>query len=408
MTEAASGKSQNALSSIADPLDSARREFASRFSGEPSWIARAPGRVELLGNHTDYNGGLVMSCAIDRETVAAGRPRSDRLARVASANIKGASGFVSFDIDHPPGAPQGSWINYVQGVVHAWNVRKGPLSRGFELAIAGNVPLGAGLSSSASLQVAVAWFLSALENDAPETDAERMELAHLTRQSENEFVGVSCGLLDMFSSLMGRANHALMLDCRSLDFERLPMGSPDSAPTLAVCNSMTSRRLADGMYNQRRSECERVLVPFGLRSLRDLTMEELEERWDEIDLIAASRAKHVLGENRRVQQGAEALKRGDLAVLGRLMRESHESSRLLFENSSTALDALIESAEQAPGFLGGKLSGAGWAGCTVNLVETPRAQEFVRAVVDHYQRKTGLAPEIHLCRAGEGARLDGK
>ena len=231
----------------------------------------------------------------------------------------------------------------------------------------------------------------------------------MLRRSENEFVGVASGLLDQFSVLFGRAGHALGLDCRSLDYERLPLGDP--APAIVVCDSKTSRQLADGMYNRRRAEGERVVAFFQERRgagavswLRDLTLEDLRSAWDDLDPVGRRRARHVLTENERVRQGAERLKAGDPAEFGRLMSASHASSRDDFENSSAALDALIESAEDSPGFLGGKLSGAGWAGCTVNLVTADRAEDFAESVRAGYARRTGTTPDIHICRAADGAR----
>jgi galactokinase len=219
---------------------------------------------------------------------------------------------------------------------------------------------------------------------------------------------VASGLLDQFSSLFGRAGHALTLDCRSLDYERLPLGDP--APAIVVVDSATSRRLADGMYNVRRGECEAVVRHFQarkgadeVRTLRDITLDELRGEWDSLDASARLRARHVLTENDRVRRGAEALTAGDIGEFGRLMTASHASSRDDFQNSSPALDALIEVAESSPGFLGGKLSGAGWAGCTVNLVEHDRAEEFGAAVAEGYVRRTGLTPVVHLCRAADGA-----
>jgi galactokinase len=221
---------------------------------------------------------------------------------------------------------------------------------------------------------------------------------------------------------MGRADHALLLDCLSLDYERLPLGRP--APAIVVCDSKTSRRLADGMYNRRRGECERIVAYFRehppasslsdpyrppppVESLRDLTLADLNAYRERLDPVGFRRARHVLTENERVRLGAEALRIGDVAALGRLMSASHESSRDDFENSSPALDALIESAEAAPGFLGGKLCGAGWAGCTVNLVEAGRAEAFAEAVRAGYARRTGTRAEAYVCRAADGAAVIG-
>jgi galactokinase len=390
--------------------DSARAAFAATFGGAPTVLARAPGRVELLGNHTDYNGGLVLAAAIDRDTVVVGRPVAGREARVRSVNLEQTDRFA---VDSIAPGPPGSWGRYVQGVTWVLQERFGPLASGFEAVVAGDVPLGAGLSSSASVQAAVALFLRhagllGREGREPLDDPDRMALAHLLRRSENEFVGVQSGLLDQFSTLFGRADCALSLDCRSLDYERLPLGQP--APAIVVCDSKTSRRLADGMYNRRREECERVVAFFqrlkgadAVRLLRDVTPEELHAHWDDLDPVGRLRARHVLTENARVRRGAAALRAGDVATFGRLMSESHASSRDDFANSSPALDALIAAAETAPGFLGGKLSGAGWAGCTVNLVAADRADAFAATVRTDYGRRTGSEPIVHVCHATEGA-----
>lgn len=382
--------------------------FRDTFDAEPTVLARAPGRVELLGNHTDYNGGLVLAAAIDRFTTVVGRPVPGRSAAVRSVNLERSD---SFAIDAIERAEPGAWTAYVRGVTWAMQEAYGPLTSGFEIALAGDVPIGAGLSSSASLQAAVALFLirSALVGQGGRDrldDAGRMELAKVLRRSENEFVGVASGLLDQFSALFGRAGHALGLDCRSLDFERLPLGDP--APAIVVCDSRTARRLADGMYNRRRAECETVVSYFkkldrNINQLRDVTLDDLDRHWADLDPVGRHRARHVLTENQRVRRGASALKAGDVAGFGRLMSESHASSRDDFANSAPALDALIEAAEAAPGFLGGKLSGAGWAGCTVNLVAPGRGEAFATAVRAGFARRTGIDPMIHICQAADGA-----
>jgi galactokinase len=374
----------------------------------------APGRVELLGNHTDYNGGLIISAAIDRSTVVVGRRIEGRDVRIASLKFGQDDAFSLDAIDR---TEAGMWAQYTRGVCWALSEWAGPLASGFEAVICGDVPLGAGLSSSASLQASLAWLLIQLglvpgrpsgDFTRDVGDLHRMELAMTLRRSENEFVGVGSGLMDQFSSLFGRAGHALFLDCQTLVHDRLPLGTP--APAIVVCDSKTSRRLADGMYDQRRAECERVVTAFrekiphrGEFRLSWVPLEHLEADWARLDPIGRKRARHVLTENERVRQGVEALKAGDVAGFGRLMSASHASSRDDFENSSRALDALMEAAEAAPGFLGGKLSGAGWAGCTVNLVYADRAADFAEAVRTHYARETGITPEIHVCRAADGA-----
>ena len=399
---------------MSNPLaaDLCGNAFKQAFGSSPAVVSRAPGRVELLGNHTDYNGGLVLAAAIDRFTLVAGRAEEGREATVRAEIFDAVD---RFDLDAITPGPEGVWGCYVRGVAWAIQEVMGALGSGFSAVIAGNVPLGAGLSSSASLQAALALFLLRAglvpDGSADLDDPARLALARVLQRSENAFVGVASGLLDQFSVLFGREDHALRLDCRDFTYARLPLGSP--APAIVVCDSKTSRRLADGMYNQRRRECETVVSYFQRRHgeikihwLRDVTHEDLIRHWDELDPIGRLRARHVITENARVEQGTEALRAGDLARFGRLMSASHASSRDDFGNSAPALDALIASAEESPGFLGGKLSGAGWAGCTVNLVEADQAEAFSASVTDDYARRTGVVPEIHICRAADGARAN--
>jgi galactokinase len=365
--------------------------------------------VELLGNHTDYNGGLVLAAAIDRYTDVGGQPLPRRLVRVHSVDFQADD---TFNLDAIGPSAVGHWSGYVRGVAWALQERYGPLLSGFEARVNGGVPIGTGLSSSASLQAALALFLVGAGlvagQDAELDDPARMELAHALRRAENDFVGVSAGILDQFTVLLARRDCALFLDCETLAYERLPLGRP--APAIVVCDSKTSRRLADGKYNERFAECRRVVAYFRdlkgweqVNSLRQVTLEEVESHWGSLDAVGRLRARHVLTENERVREGAEALRAGDVAALGRLMSASHVSSRDDFGNSSAALDALIEAAQDAPGFLGGKLSGAGWAGCTANLVAAEQAGAFAAAVEQGYAERTGNVPEIHICRAAEGA-----
>jgi len=398
---------------LTSPEQIALVAFKDTFGATPTVVGQAPARVELLGNHTDSNGGLVLAAAIDRSTVVVGRPTGGGKAKIRSANLDGIETFGTVGL-HPTLTPgDDSWGRYVRGVTWAIGASNGPIRSGFEAALAGDVPIGAGLSSSASLQAAFALFLAGadLANIPGATDRgglDRMTLAQTLRRSENEYVGVASGLLDQFSVLFGQANHAFVLDCLTLDHELLPLGDP--APAIIVCDSKTSRRLADGMYNIRRAECERVVEYFRVRRadapvrfLRDVTLDGLLDDWDALDPVGRLRARHILTDNDRVIRGAEALKAGDLKPFGALMSASHASSRDDFANSSPALDALIEAAEASPGFLGGKLSGAGWAGCTVNLVEPDQAEAFAEAVRTGYATRTGLIPDIHICHAADGA-----
>ena len=395
------------------PEETALLAYSEAFGNAPTILGRAPGRVELLGNHTDYNGGLVLAAAIDRFTVVVGRPVAGAQARVESANLGGGDSFQPVNLHPSTQTGDDSWGRYVRGVTWAIGSAYGPISSGFEAAVAGDVPIGAGLSSSASLQAAFALFLAGtglamIPGETQNGDRDRMALAQTLRRSENEYVGVNSGLLDQFSVLFGQMNHSFMLDCLTLDYTLLPLGNP--APAIIVCDSKTSRRLADGMYNVRRSECEQIVDYFRVRRpdapvrfLRDIPLDNLLDDWDTLDPVARLRARHVLTENDRVTRGAAALQSGDVQEFGALMSASHASSRDDFGNSSPALDALIEAAEASPGFLGGKLSGAGWAGCTVNLVIPDQAEAFAEAVRSGYSNRTGLTPDIHICHAADGA-----
>ena len=337
--------------------------------------------------------------AINRYTVEVGRPVAGTLCHI-HAEAFGETD--TLDLADPTMAtpPEGDWRRYTRGVL--WAMRSQfPATQGFEAVVLGNVPLGAGLSSSASLQVALGLFLNALHGRSIENDQARMALAKRLRKAENGFVGVASGLLDFVTVLFGRPGHAVYLDCRSLAVERVSLGS--RPPGIVVMDTATSRRLADGMYNIRRSECERVTEHFRkqrgvteVMSLREITLEELSANWKYLDPIGRLRARHVLLENQRVADGVKALEQGDVATLGVLVSRSHKSSLNDFENSSAALDALVASALTSPGCLGAKLSGAGWAGCVVALVEPDRVDEFTKACAAGYRQQTGLEGDIYV------------
>ncbi len=384
-----------------DLIKKAVTQFQEVFGGDPDTKAFAPGRVEILGNHTDYNQGLVMAVAIDRFTIVVGRPIAETIATIHASQFGQTD---SLDLAAPAieTGPAGDWRRYTRGVI--WALRSQlSFNQGFEALILGNLPLGAGLSSSASLQVALALFLQALHHQNITNDTARMALAKRLRKAENGFVGVASGLLDFATVLFGRPGEALFLDCRTLESRRVSLSQ--TPPAIVVMDTATSRQLADGMYNIRRSECERILEHFRklkskgvseLLSLRDISIEELSANWKYLDPVGRQRARHVLLENQRVADGLAALEAGDLMTLGILMSRSHKSSMTDFQNSSDALDALVESALAAPGSLGAKLSGAGWAGCVVALVEPEQVDQFKRACAATYQEKTGLKTEVYV------------
>jgi galactokinase len=382
------------------PLTSQAVEtFRNSFGSEPSLQSFAPGRVEILGNHTDYNEGLVLGVAINRYTLVVGRPVPGSQCRI-HAQAFGQTDTIDLADTTIASPPEGDWRRYTRGVL--WAMRpQFSSTQGFEAVITGNVPLGAGLSSSASLQVALGLFMNTLHGRSIENDEARMALAKRLRKAENGFVGVASGLLDFVTVLFGQPGHAVFLDCRSLTVRRESLGT--SPPAIVVMETATSRRLADGMYNIRRSECERVTDHFRklksvaeVQSLRDITLEELSAHWKYLDPVGRLRARHVLLENQRVADGVQALEQGDLATLGLLVSRSHKSSLNDFENSSPALDALVASALTSPGCLGAKLSGAGWAGCVVALVKPDQVDEFTQSCSAEYQRQTGLQGDIYV------------
>jgi len=381
------------------------QKFVQLF-GESPRIYQAPGRVNLIGEHTDYNDGFVMPAAIGFYTRASIAPRHDRRLVIHSENY---SEQVEFDLDHLPATRTGHWSDYVIGVVKML-LRSGKKLGGANLLVDGDVPQGAGLSSSASIEVAVGYALLDLAgqaSDRTEIDQnkiDRTKLALLCQQAENEFVGARCGIMDQFIVSHGERGKALLLDCRSLEYRRLPL--PDDA-ALAICNTMVKHSIAKGEYNQRRAECEagvRALSKYlpHARALRDLTPEDLEAYGHELPDTVMRRCRHVIGENARVLQAAAALERGDLRAFGNLMRQSHRSLRDDFEVSCSELDLMVELAEHAEGVYGTRMTGGGFGGCTIALVEAACVEAFKGTVHEGYERSTGCKPEIYICSAADG------
>jgi galactokinase len=363
---------------------------------EGARVHRAPARVNLIGEHTDYNDGFVMPAAIDLYTCAAIQPREDRRLVIHSDSF--AEGAVVNLDDSNPGA-RGQWSDYVRGVAVTLQ-RQGYKLRGADLAIRSDVPIGAGLSSSAAVEVAVAHAL--LENSAIEID--RLELAKLCQRAENEFVGMRCGIMDQFIACLGRAGHALMLDCRSLEYRSLPL--PEDV-RLVICNTMVKHELASSEYNTRRAECEAGVSHFAkeirnVLALRDVKVEDLERSGAELPEIIYKRCRHVITENSRVMNAAVALDRGDLPAFAKLMAASHRSLRDDYEVSCVELDTMVELATQVEGCFGARMTGGGFGGCTINLVQSDRVDEFRRTVALGYEEATGLAPEIFVCSTADG------
>lgn len=329
----------------------------------------APGRAELLGNHTDYNEGFVLAIAVDRGTTIRGSIRDDRNIHLHSHELNKDQDIILDQLASERVAP---WSRYILGVVDQF--RRNELNiGGFDADISGNLALGAGLSSSASLEIATVLFLAKAFN----VRLESIQMAHLAQMAENDFVGVRCGLLDQITSLMSRAEQATFIDCRSFEVRHVPLSDKTS---LVLANSGVKHALVGGEYNERRSDCEAAARALGVRSLRDATSEMLQSQKSKLADRIYHRALHVVGENERVLEASDALQNGNLARFGELMFASHESSRIHFENSCPELDQLVETARHTPGIYGARLSGGGFGGATINLVEAGREEEVVRAL----------------------------
>jgi len=372
--------------------------FQAAFGAAPSLQVQAPGRVNLIGEHTDYNDGLVLPCAIDYRTVIVARLRDDRQVAVAAADYDGALDEYSLDapiarLDAP------MWANYVRGVVDEM-VRQGLSMRGMDLAIAGDVPQGAGLSSSASLSVAVCRLFATLpgfEHLSP------IDLALIAQRAENDFVGCKCGNMDQISSAAGVEDHALMIDCRSLDVEPVPI---PAGAAIMIFNSHITRGLVDSEYNTRRLQCEEAARHFGVPALRDVDLAMLEARGDELDPVVLRRARHIVTENARVAAAAQALAGGDLARMGELMEASHVSMRDDFEITVPLIDRLVDIVKAAIGTVGGvRMTGGGFGGCVVALVPHDLVDAARAAVDNQYRGPKGEHATIYVCRAAAGAGM---
>ncbi len=370
--------------------------FETAFGTAPTLFVQAPGRVNLIGEHTDYNDGLVLPCAIDYRTAIAAKPRSDRKVRVVAADYGDA--LDEYDLDAPIGrVDQPMWANYVRGVVEQF-VKRGLPMQGMDMAIAGDVPQGAGLSSSASLSVAVGRLFATL----PGFEAlSPIDIALIAQASENDFVGTKCGNMDQISSACGVEGHALMIDCRSLEVKPVPV--PDNA-AIMIFNSNVTRGLVDSAYNVRREQCEAAARHFGIPALRDLDLATLEARAGELDPVVLRRARHVVTEDDRVLAAAAALESGDLERLGELMAASHASMRDDFEITVPAIDNLVDIVKNVIGTQGGvRMTGGGFGGCVVAVVPHALVDASRAAVEREYRSPDGKPATIYVCKPAAGA-----
>ena len=372
-------------------------EFTRRYGAAPTWVARAPGRVNLIGDHTDYNGGFVLPMAIDRAVWIALRPRDDGEVHAHSLDFGEDARFAIADDQRG----RDGWVEYVRGVAWALRDDGARLARGWDGVVAGDVPLGAGLSSSAALELAAARAFAATSG----LRWEPVRMAQLAQRAENRWVGVNCGIMDQLISAAGHAGSALLIDCRSLETRAVPMPA-DSA--VVVLDTATRRGLVDSLYNERRAQCEAVARHFGVPLLRDVTEQALAARAAELDATALRRARHVVSENARVLAAADALARGDVREVGRLMDASHASLRDDFEVSRAELDTIVEIATAHEGCHGARMTGAGFGGCAVALVRRDGAERFAADVARDYEQRVGLRPAVYVCTASEGASIEGE
>ncbi|MCW5858860.1 MAG: galactokinase [Caldilineales bacterium] len=367
--------------------------FQARFGAAPAVVVRAPGRVNLIGEHTDYNDGFVLPMAIERAIWIALRPRADGRVKVYSLDLDRWAAFDLSDLQRQ----QASWIEYLKGV--AWALTDAGYGlAGWEGVVGGDVPRGAGLSSSAAIELATARAFQAVSGFAwqPAT------MARLGQRAENEWVGVNCGIMDQMISAAGRAGHALLIDCRSLETQAAPL---PPGVVVVILDTATRRGLVDSAYNERRAQCEAAARFFAVPALRDVSTERFGAEAGLLDDTTRRRARHVVSENERTLAAAAAMQADDAATLGRLMDASHISLRDDFEVSSRALDVMVEIARRQPGCLGARMTGAGFGGCAVALVQAERAESFARMVEEDYFAATTLRPAIYDSRAADGASV---
>jgi galactokinase len=361
----------------------------------------APGRVNLIGEHTDYNDGFVLPMAIEREIIMLGQLRNDRLVQVFDLAYKAET---KFSLDNLFPSKKDTWANYLMGVMDEIQKAGYPL-QGANLIFISNIPQGAGLSSSAALEVGTALTMAKLNS----LEIKPVEMAHLCRRAENNFVGVACGIMDQYVSRLGRKDNVLFIDCRTNNYELIPFR--DSNYQIVICDSKIRRDLINSEYNKRREECKKATEFFTHRfghkvqALRDVTIEEFKQYQEHLPETIARRARHVILENYRVQASKKAIEAGDYITFGQLMIESHQSLKVDYEVSCGELDLLVDLALKQEGVLGARMTGAGFGGCTVNLLKREKVNIFKKTIQKEYKRITGIIPDTYITIPADGAKV---
>lgn len=382
-----------------NPIELSQQKFEQHFGYSPKQTVFAPGRVNIIGEHTDYNDGFVMPCAINYGMAVSFTPRSDSVWRVYAIDINETD---AFDIKKPIPQSEDKWKNYVRGVVKFVQAKCPEFIQGADIAMTSDVPMSSGLSSSAALEISIGKTCQVLGN----LPLSLSEIALIGQEAENKFVGANCGNMDQLTSALGQKDHLVMIDCRTLDITPTPVPQGYS---IAIINSNVKHDLVTGEYNSRRQECEKAAEFFGVKALRDVSPEQFIERaaeLQELDELAYKRAKHVISENNRVLEAVEALKAGDMQKLGVLMADSHDSMRDDFEITIPEIDYLVELAQVAIGKNGGaRMTGGGFGGCIVCLVPNEKVDDLRKLIADNYQKQTGIQETFYVCTANDGVHL---
>lgn len=380
----------------AELINKVNSAFKEVLGYEATHIIQAPGRVNLIGEHTDYNDGFVLPSAINYQALVAAKPRSDKQVNVISVDYGNAQD--SFSVAEPIVSTEQDWANYIRGVVKHLQLR-GYEFNGADIAVSGNVPQGAGLSSSAALEVVIGQTFKELYN----LKISQQEIALNGQEAENHFVGCNCGIMDQLISAEAKKDHALLIDCRSL--ETKPVSLPEGM-SIVIVNSNKKRGLVDSEYNTRREQCEEAARFFEVEALRDVSIEMFQARESELDEVTAKRARHVITENDRTVAAAQAMQANDIDTLQRLMAESHASMRDDFEITVPAIDDLVDIIKSVIGTKGGvRMTGGGFGGCVVSIVPNDMVDNVIETVEREYPKKSGLQPSVFVCSAEEGASL---